>query len=85
MLTNERLRVIQINKDVGGPGVDAMLPEFRKVLEKGRNLVIWGDLTVDEIKIVYDNLPPEGIFFNLAEPDFAAAEKVCDYLNSLRL
>jgi hypothetical protein len=84
MLSNERLRVIQINKDVGGPCVEAMLPEFRKTLEKGRNLVIWGDLTIEDIKIDYDNLPPEGIFFNLVEPDFAAAEKVSGYLNSLR-
>jgi hypothetical protein len=85
MLTNERLRVIQINKDVGGPSVEMMLPEFSKVLQTGRNLVIWGDLTVEEIKIVYDNLPPEGIFFNLAEPDYKTAEKVSGYLNSLRL
>ncbi|MCL1818601.1 MAG: hypothetical protein FWG35_06695 [Spirochaetaceae bacterium] len=84
MLENERLRVVEINKDAGGPDVREMLPEFRKVLDRKRNLVIWGDLTVEDLKIVCGSLPPEGIFFFLAEPDLKTAEEAAAYLCGLR-
>jgi hypothetical protein len=59
-----------------------MLPQFRKVLEKKRKLVIWGDLTEEDIQVVFDNLPPEGIFFNILLPDFKSAENISNFLNS---
>jgi hypothetical protein len=83
ILSNESLKAVEINKDVAGPSVEQMLPQFRKVLEKKRGLVIWGDLTEEEIQTVFDNLEPEGIFFNILLPDFRQAQKVNVFLNSL--
>ena len=82
ILGNENLKAIEINKDVGGPSMDRMLPQFRKVLEKNRCLVIWGDLTEGEIQLIYDNLPLTGIFFNIIAKDFMSARKIQLFLNS---
>jgi hypothetical protein len=81
MLTNEKLRAIQINRDNKGPSLKEMLPWFRKVLEKGRNLVIWGFLDEKDIDLVLGSLPREGIFFFLSENDFETAKRVSGYLN----
>ncbi|GHV91105.1 hypothetical protein AGMMS50268_16080 [Spirochaetia bacterium] len=85
LLSNEGLKVVEINKDAGGPGIREMLPQFKKVLDKGKKLQVWGDLDEEEIKIVYDNLPPEGICFNLIEKDIETAQRVSDYLNGIHL
>ena len=82
ILGNENLKAVEINKDVGGPSVAEMLPQFRKVLEKKRGLVIWGDLSEAEIQTVFDNLPSEGVFFNILLADYAKAEKVNAFLQS---
>jgi hypothetical protein len=85
LLLNEGLKVVEINKDAGGPDIRGMLPQFKKVLDKGRKLMVWGDLDEEEIKIVYDNLPPEGICFNLIEENFEKALRVSAYLNGIHL
>ncbi|MDR1251897.1 MAG: hypothetical protein LBK62_06990 [Treponema sp.] len=83
ILSNQYLKAVEINKDVGGPSITQMLPQFRKVLEQGRCLIIWGDLTEAEIRIVFDHLPPRGIFFNILLPDFDQAERINAFLNVL--
>ena len=85
LLTNERLRVVEINKDVGGPSIKDMLPAFRKVLDRKRNLLIWGDLLEDELKLIFDNLPNEGIFFNIVEPDVPTAERIVNFIEKMKL
>jgi hypothetical protein len=82
ILSNENLKAIEINKDAGGPSITRMLPQFRKALNKKRCLIIWGDLTEEDIQVVFDNLPPEGIFFNILLPDFKSAESINNFLNS---
>jgi hypothetical protein len=82
MLCNENLRAIEVNKDVGGPQMDQMLPFFRKILEKKRCLVIWGDLSEEEIRLVFDKLPLEGVFFNIISQNFETAKKINSFLNS---
>ncbi len=64
LLGIERLKAIQINKDVGGPSIRDMLGVFRKVLEKKR-LVIWGDLDHDELDIILRELPYEGLYLHI--------------------
>jgi hypothetical protein len=82
ILGNENLRAVEINKDAGGPSMLQMIPQFRKVLEKNRSLIIWGDLTEQDIWVVFDNLPPEGVFFNILLPDCKSAEKINMFLNA---
>jgi hypothetical protein len=83
ILSNENLKALEINKDVGGPSIAQMIPQFRKVLDKKRGLIIWGDLTEEEIKLIFDRLPPEGIFFNILLPDLKSAEKINTKLYSM--
>ncbi len=61
LLEIDELTAIQINKDVGGPSVEEMLPVFQKV-QKQKNLVLWGDFTEGEITLLSRNLPPEGMY-----------------------
>jgi len=84
ILCNENLKALEINKDVGGPSVTRMLPQFKKILEAKRCLVIWGAITEEDIRVVFDNLPSEGIFFNIILDNFESAEKICSLLNSIR-
>jgi len=67
------LKVIQINKDVGGPTVEEMLPVFKKVLAKKR-LVVWGEFDDDEIAMLLDQLPAQGLMLHLVAPDVGAAQ-----------
>jgi hypothetical protein len=61
LLTIDALKAIQINKDIGGPSVQEMLPVLRNVQAK-KNLVLWGDFSDDEIKLLTTGLNAEGLF-----------------------
>jgi hypothetical protein len=76
ILSNENLRAVEINKDADGPSVRQMLDQYRKVLEKKRCLVIWGELSEEDIQCVLDNLPLEGVYFNILPPDFESAQRL---------
>ena len=82
ILENGNLKSIEINKDIGGPGIDKMLVRFRQVLDSGRNLVIWGDLTEDEIRLIFDKLETERIFLNIVLPDFDRAMRMNLFLKN---
>ena len=82
ILSNDNLKAVEINKDVGGPDIAQMLGQFAKVLNKKLNLVIWGDLIEEELRLVINALPLEGIFFNMVQPDFQRAEKINEFLKS---
>jgi hypothetical protein len=85
LLSNGGLKAVEINKDVGGPGIAEMLPQFKKVLASGRRLIIWGDLTGADLKTIFAGLPSEGVFFNILLPSLTAAEKISRELNFLGL
>jgi hypothetical protein len=76
VLSNENLMAVEINKDAGGPSVKQMLVQYRKVLEKKRRLVIWGELSEEDVICVLDNLPLEGVYFNILPPDVESAERL---------
>jgi hypothetical protein len=61
LLTIDALKAIQINKDIGGLSVSEMLPTLKNVQSK-KNLVLWGDFSDDEIKILTNELDAEGLF-----------------------
>ncbi len=80
ILEVEKLKVVEINKDVGGLSVSEMLDTFKKVQNAGKRLIIWGDLTTYEIKLVRDALQPKGLMFNIIAPTVEYAKEV---MNSL--
>lgn len=75
ILSIEGLKLVEINKDVGGPSAAEMLPEFQKVLAADKRLVVWGDLVEDEIDVVLDHLPAHSIFLNIVAP---SVERACE-------
>lgn len=54
------LSVLEINKDVSGPGVAEMLPLFKDILKR-KCLHIWGDITEEEMELIQTELPPNGL------------------------
>lgn len=77
LLANDWLAAIQVNKDVGGPSVAEMIPYLAKIMEK-KNLILWGDFTLDELDILRDGLPCRGLFLHMVAPDFDAAAALRD-------
>ena len=64
LLQIEDLTTIEINKDIGGPSIEAMLPQFKKVLQTKR-LLIWGDLDEDELDLLLEELSYEGLYLHI--------------------
>lgn len=75
LLENDFLKAIQVNKDVGGPTVPEMLPQIKKIVER-KNFIFWGDLTVDDIHVLRDNLPAKGLFFFTTAENFDDAAEL---------
>ena len=87
ILDNEYLKAVEINKDAGGPGITQMLEQFKKVLDKNRRLVVWGNLNEDEIQFLIEKLGagsmPAGLFFNILHPDLTRAVKINSFLKRI--
>jgi hypothetical protein len=69
LLEIEDLNAIQINKDVGGPSVEEMLPIFQNVQQK-KNLIVWGDFNNEEIELLSRHLDPEGLYITIFSEEF---------------
>ena len=54
------LKVIEINKDLFGPSIFELLPTLKEV-QKHKPLLIWGDLTKEEIRELLQKLSPRGL------------------------
>lgn len=80
LMTVDRLQVIEMNKDIGGPSIEEMIPVFRKVLSE-KKLMLWGELNEKDLGCITDQLPPEGIFLNIIAADASKAQKLIDYIN----
>lgn len=61
LLEMDGLKAIQLNKDIGGPSVEMMLPLMKKILE-AKNLVLWGNFTQGELNFLQNNLNPQGLY-----------------------
>lgn len=82
ILRIESLRVVQINKDVGGPSVHEMVPQFRKVLEAGKNLAIgMGRIDRDDIDAIMDELPRERVAINVISDTPEEALELIEYMD----
>jgi hypothetical protein len=73
------LKAIQINKDVGGPSIKEMMPNFKKVLTK-KNLIIFGDLDEEEIDCILEELPRKGTFLNITAPTVERAKELMEHI-----
>ena len=83
LLANEGLRAIQVNKDVGGPSVEEMLPYLKRISER-KNLILWGDYSPAELDLLRKNLPARGLFFNCMMPTMDGAKEALACLRRWR-
>ena len=79
LLEIDRLKAIQVNKDIGGPDIKTMIPYLQKVLAK-KNLILFGDLSQDDIDCVFDYLPQGQIYLNIVVDSADQAKKLFDYI-----
>ncbi|HBR04002.1 MAG TPA: hypothetical protein DD738_15485 [Ruminiclostridium sp.] len=80
ILSIKGLKVVEINKDVGGPSITEMLSQFRQVLEAGKHLMVWGDLTEAEVDLILGNLPSRRLFFNIIAPTVDRAREINEHI-----
>lgn len=83
ILANEKLTAVEVNKDVGGPSVEAMLPELEKILTR-KNLILWGDLTIQDLEVIKNNLPLRGLFFHILAPSMEEAVERLRFIREWR-
>jgi len=58
-----------------------MLPVLARIMET-RGLILWGDLTVEDLEIVKRNLPCRGLALNVVAPTAEAAEARLKYIRN---
>jgi len=56
----DNLKIIEINKDLHGPSIFELIPVFKEV-QKFKPLLVWGDLTLEEIRELLRVLSPKGL------------------------
>lgn len=79
VLKIDRLKVIEINKDVEGPSVKEMMPVFRKILLK-KNLLVSGELNKEDIQCILEELPSRGVFLHIIVPSLEHAQFLMEYI-----
>jgi hypothetical protein len=55
------IRCFEINRDVLGPPLAAMIPHFQRVQRAGRPLLIRGSFSPEEMRLLMDSLDPRGL------------------------
>jgi len=60
LYTINSLKLIEINKDLFGPSIFKLFPILKEV-QKHKPLIIWGDLTREEIRELLNTLSPRGL------------------------
>ncbi len=81
LLEIEGLRAIEINKDVGGPSVEQMLPVMTRIQEK-KNLVVWGELSAEEVDIILDGLPNRRVALSILSPSIDNAKALMEHVHA---
>lgn len=59
-ILESRLLAVEIHRDIAGAGVEELLPVYRRVQER-KPLIIWGDLTEDELRLIRRHLDPASL------------------------
>ena len=80
LLTLDGLKVVEVNKDIGGPGVADMLPVLSKIMQT-RGLVLWGDLTIEDLETVRRHLPCRGLSLHVVAPTLDEARERRAYIH----
>jgi hypothetical protein len=79
LLQIEEIKVIEVNKDIGGSELNEMMPELQKIL-RVKNLVFWGDLTLEDLKEIKRNLPSQGLHLNIVKSSPEEIKEISEYI-----
>ena len=75
LLQMNKLKAIQVNKDVGGPSVAEMMALLKKIIDK-KNLILWGDFDERDLKAILDHLPTSGVYLHIIAKDISRANQL---------
>ena len=81
LLAIDELKAIQVNKDIGGPSIAQMIPQFKKITT-AKNLIVWGDLDESDIDCLIHELPKASLFLNIVSPTLERAGELMKHLLS---
>ena len=85
MLSLEALRAVQINKeDIGVPSISDMLPQFEKVFDAGKALILFGNLDEQDIDLLREKFPQARLFLNIVTPTVDSAKNLNEYITGRR-
>ena len=76
-LLDSELAAIELHVDKGGPTARELLPVYREILAH-KPLMIWGDLSAEDIRTILDQLPPEGLALQIVVESPAEAHELYD-------
>ncbi|MBI4977410.1 MAG: hypothetical protein HZC28_08015 [Spirochaetes bacterium] len=68
-------RALELHLDHGGPSASQLTPVHREILSK-TPLIIWGDISDDDLSHMLTNLPPEGLIITALVADKAHADRI---------
>jgi hypothetical protein len=74
ILEVEELRCFEVNYDVSGPPLAAMMPYYQMIQRAGRPLLIRGSFTADEARLLMDGLDPRGLLLYVMVSSLAEVE-----------
>lgn len=81
ILEIKNLKIVQINKDDGGPNIKDMLPVFKKVL-KNKRLCIVGHINEGDIYEIKNNLTYEGLYLQIFSPSVDKANRLAKIIKN---
>jgi hypothetical protein len=80
LLDMPQLDVIEINLDVNGPGVEELIPQLTRIVER-KNLALWGEFTAHDYRILRQHLPARGLLLQVMG---ATVDQVRASINTLK-
>ena len=74
MLAIEEIAAFEVNRDVGGPALDEMIPHYRHIQDAGRPLLVRGSFTPAELGDMLDRLDSTGLYLYIMIEDMNEIE-----------
>lgn len=81
LLKIDNIKAYEITKDVGGASIKEMIPQLEKILNSKR-LILWGDLNYEDLDIILDNLPYNGLYLHIVSESVIKAKQLMDYIKN---
>ena len=75
------LSAIEVNKDIGGPSVERMIPVLARIQQE-KNLVVWGELSQQDVDTILDELPDHRVALSILSPSVERAAGLMDHVRS---